>query len=332
MNNKLIVLTISLICSFYTHGVECYNYKGKGILDDITFDLSQRVSSSNNTVGTIVEQSMNFSYLVKAICPDFPGIKNSTKRSYVTNLPIVETINSYQYIKLNDYLIGAMRISDTSAGAFYPPVKYEQMGTHPHVSRQLPFDVMDHNFIFRIKVVKPFIGFVMIPKQTLFYVHVTTDNDPLVVPTYTISYSGSITVPQSCQINNNQTIDIDFGKIPSTSFSQTGAGNKPLGVNAQTREVLIKCTNIDAYAALALGIESEKSNNDILVSNNPAIGFKFSDSSGNVLRPNDPNSKIPFKNNNPSKISINVWPVSIDGSKPEPGPFRGNGYLRVDFD
>jgi minor fimbrial subunit len=52
----------------------------------------------------------------------------STMRSYVTSLPITTVIDSYKYVKLNDYLDGAMQIDDF-AGTFYPPANYIQMGS-----------------------------------------------------------------------------------------------------------------------------------------------------------------------------------------------------------
>ncbi len=52
-------------------------------------------------------------------------------RSYVTDLPITTVIDSYKYVKLNEYLDGAMQIHDDFAGTFYPPANYIQMGQHP---------------------------------------------------------------------------------------------------------------------------------------------------------------------------------------------------------
>jgi minor fimbrial subunit len=60
-------------------------------------------------------------------------------RSYVTDLPITTEIDSYKYVKLNDYLDGAMQIHDDYAGTFYPPANYIQMGSTPTCRTTKPF-------------------------------------------------------------------------------------------------------------------------------------------------------------------------------------------------
>lgn len=334
MKIKLFILPFLINCSFSAHAVECWNSQGKGVINEISFDLTNSFNSTNNVKDAYVELIKNFDYQVNAICPYHTGnTGNTTRRSYITDLQVVETTNQFQYLQLNEYLLGAMQIHDKGTGYFYPPAKYIQMGVNPDVTAQKPFPVEDSNFRFRLKVLKPFIDSVVIPKKKLFTVYVATSyGDPITIPTYTISYSGRVDVPQNCKINSSNTVDIDFGKIPANAFSQAGKGNKPIGVNSEARTLLIKCENINLYATLSLRLESERSNNDIMLSDNPAIGFKVSDASDNVLIPNNPNSIIPFTLENPSAITIKAWPVSIDGSTPQPGPFNANGYLRVDFD
>ncbi|HEM7578167.1 TPA: fimbrial protein, partial [Serratia marcescens] len=54
----------------------------------------------------------------------------------------------------------------------------------------------------------------------------------------------SMTVPQSCTINSGQVINIDFENIPSSSFKV--AGKKAEGVSSISRNLSVKCDNIDA--------------------------------------------------------------------------------------
>lgn len=58
---------------------------------------------------------------VNATCPAGTTV-NYTYRSYVTELPVQSTEGGFQYLKLNDYLLGAMSITDSYAGLFYPRV------------------------------------------------------------------------------------------------------------------------------------------------------------------------------------------------------------------
>ncbi len=231
----------------------------KGVPTDVFYDLTDTFTSANNQVGQVVTLSQKSGWVgVNAVCPS-GTTGTTTKRSYVTSFPIVSTENNFKYLKLNDYLNGAMQITDSSAGTFYPPANYIQMGTHPNVPKQKPFPVQDSNLVFRLKVTKRFINMVVIPKQTMFTVYVTTNSgDALSTPVYTISYSGTINVPQTCEINAGTVVQFDFGDIGASLFSQAGAGNRPASVPAQQKTVAIKCTNVESQAYLSMRIEAEK--------------------------------------------------------------------------
>lgn len=64
---------------------------------------------------------------------------------------------------------------------------------------------------------------VVIPRATMFRVYVTTtSSDPLTSPVYTISYSGTIQVPQSCAINAGNIVEFDFGDIGASCSARPG--------------------------------------------------------------------------------------------------------------
>lgn len=298
------------------------------------YDLSSIFNSSNNQVGQIVTMEKSQWVGVNATCP-VGTTGDTTLRSYRTTLPIQETIDGYKYLKINDYLNGAMKINDSYAGDFYPPQDYIQMGRDANVSKHKPFSVNDSHLIFRLKVTRRFINMVPIPRQTMFSVYVTTRNtDPLNTPVYNISYGGKVEVPQTCEINAGQVVEFDFGDIGAALFSQAGAGNRPQSVTPQSKTIGIKCTNIDAQAYLSLRLEAEKTSGNMMVSNNSDLGFMVSDGSGEPLTPNNLGSKINFRldDASTSRVDIRAWPVSVTGNKPAEGPFTARGYLRVDYD
>ncbi len=307
----------------------------EGMATDISYDLSKAFNSSNNSVGQVVELTEKSGWVgVQAICPAGTTV-DYTWRSYVSDLPVQSTQDSFHYLKLNDYLDGAMSITDDFAGRFFPPQNDIRMGRHPNVPKQKPFPVKDSKLVFRLKVTRPFINMVLIPRQTMFRVYVTTaQGDPQVTPVYTISYSGRVEVPQSCEINAGQVVEFDFGDIGASLFSQAGPGNPPKGVNPQTKTVAIKCTNVDAQAWLSLRLEAERASGTAMVSDNSDLGFMVSDGSGALLTPNNLSSKIGFRldSSAAASVPIRAWPVSITGNKPTEGPFTARGYLRVDYD
>ncbi|HDE3076242.1 TPA: type 1 fimbrin D-mannose specific adhesin FimH, partial [Escherichia coli] len=146
--------------------------------------------------------------------------------------------DNYKYMQLNDYLLGAMSLVDSVMDIQFPPQNYIRMGTDPNVSQNLPFGVMDSRLIFRLKVIRPFINMVEIPRQVMFTVYVTsTPYDPLVTPVYTISFGGRVEVPQNCELNAGQIVEFDFGDIGASLFSAAGPGNRPAGVMPQTKSI-----------------------------------------------------------------------------------------------
>lgn len=330
---RLLLGSALLLMAHSSWATVCHN--SNGTPTDVFYDLSNVFNSSNNQPGQVVTLPEKSGWIgVNATCPAGTSV-NYTYRSYVTELPVQSTEGGFQYLKLNDYLLGAMSITDSYAGLFYPPRNYIRMGTHPNVSKQQPFGVMDSKLVFKLKVIRSFINMVPIPRQTMFSVYVTTSTgDALSTPVYTISYSGKVEVPQNCEVNAGQIVEFDFGDIGASLFSKAGAGNRPEGINPQTKTVAIKCTNVAAQAYLTMRVEAEKATGQMMVSDNPDLGFIVADSSGNPLTPNNFSSNIPFQldDNAAARVGIRAWPVSVTGNKPTEGPFTARGYLRVDYD
>nr|WP_244634743.1 fimbrial protein [Erwinia persicina] len=330
----IMIGTIILIMGQPAGAAVCSNSEGHA--DNVNYSITQYLAASNNETGytfDIIKDADGY-VNVNGICPK--GVEsNSTYRSYVSPYPITEKTGEYQYVKLNDYLDAAISIKDDYAGTFYPPVNYVRMGSHPNVSQNEPFPLRDSNLDFNFKITKPFVGSVNYILTPAFYVYVTTTTaDPLNTVVYTISYSGKMTVPQSCELNAGQVISMDFGNIGAAAFSQAGASNKPAAVNPQTRNIGIQCKNIDAQALLSLRVEANKVSGNAIVSDNPDLGFVVADGKQNPLTPNNIDSKIPFKLDESASatVPISAWPVSVTGNKPAEGRFTSEGYLRVDFD
>jgi P pilus assembly protein, pilin FimA len=193
---------------------------------------------------------------------------------------------------------------------------------------------MDSRLIFRLKVIRPFINMVEIPRQVMFTVYVTsTPNDPLVTPVYTISFGGRVEVPQNCELNAGQIVEFDFGDIGASLFSAAGPGNRPAGVMPQTKSIAVKCTNVAAQAYLTMRLEASAVSGQAMVSDNQDLGFIVADQNDTPITPNDLNSVIPFRLDAAAaaNVTLRAWPISITGQKPTEGPFSALGYLRVDY-
>ncbi|MCP8467030.1 fimbrial protein [Pseudomonas sp. ZM23] len=300
------------------------------------FDLSNVFQASNNQVGQTIDLTLHpGSQGASALCLGaIVGVETTTYRSYRTTQSVVFNDGPWQYLQLNDYLQGAVRLTDTAAGTYYPPIDYVHMGESLAIGTTYPLFVNDADMTLRLRVTKRFTDFVPIPRMKLFDVYVTTKNtDPLTTVVYTINVSGNIRVPQTCELDVGQTVKFDFGNISAAAFAAAGPGGKPDPVSPQSHNIAIKCTNIDAQALLTLRLEAKRSNADMMVSDNPDVGFKVADSSSVPLMPNNIASFIPFQLDDAASALVRIiaWPVSVTGQRPADGPFMASGYLRVDY-
>ncbi|WP_447870070.1 fimbrial protein [Serratia fonticola] len=142
----------------------------------------------------------------------------------------------------------------------------------------------------------------------------------------------NITVPQSCELNAGQVVDINFGNISSGAFKTAGAGAQ--GVQPKARTISVKCDNVAGNAQLTMRLQADKTNGNVVVSDeNNDVGFRVTNDSGTPLLPNNLSSVIPFvlDSNARQSVTIQVYPVSVTGNKPTEGPVMSRAYLRVDF-
>lgn len=329
----LILCLVPFLPQFAAAAV-CNNVNGSPSL--INYDLTSTLTSAQNQVGKTVQITKSQQTNVQAVCPAGSAPDNRTWRSYVSPYPVVESEGSWKYLKLDqDHLEGAMQIQDSAAGNIFPPSGNNLMSADDNVNSGEPFPVRDANLLFQVKIVKPFVGSVVIPPKTLFNVYVTTAaDDPLSTAVYNIVYSGVITVPQSCEINAGQTILVDFGSLYSGSFNH--AGEKPTGVRARSVNVPVKCSGVDSTVNLSMRVVATADSHDpqAIASDNPDVGVVVETSDGRALTPNDASSVAPFVTDDAGRanIGLRAYPVSTTGNVPAEGAFTALANLRVDFD
>ncbi|WP_080971100.1 fimbrial protein [Burkholderia cepacia] len=190
---------------------------------------------------------------------------------------------------------------------------------------------------FYLYIKKPFVGTVSIPQTTVTNLSLdTTENAGRGEVAIKYTLQGTIVVPQSCTVNSGQVIDIDFGSIAASDFASGGAGGMPTGFLPHSKSISVNCTGgVQSTASLTLRLEGAPASNtypDALRTSNPDIGVQITDASNNHLKPNDPNSKMPFNlNDNQAVVTIKAYPVSLTGNPPAAGTFTTVALLRVDF-
>ncbi|MEE3660338.1 fimbrial protein [Brenneria sp. g21c3] len=184
---------------------------------------------------------------------------------------------------------------------------------------------------FRIK--RPFVGITTISSIPIFYLYANQGGagqgtgSPLAVG----YLSGTVTVPQSCELNAGQIISIDFGSVSAGAFKTVG--QKAEGVTPVSRNIGIQCKGIEAQTSLSLRVQADTVKDNMIVSDNADIGFIITDGDNNPLTPNTLSSVIPFVLDDAASANVRIgaYPVSVTGKTPQVGLATGKGYLRVDF-
>ncbi|MFW1947637.1 fimbrial protein [Acinetobacter bereziniae] len=253
---------------------------------------------------------------------------------YVNGPPI--NISGKNYTQVNDYLQASV---DYRFNATNVPVPSENVrfGTALERCNIIFRHTGNTTFSLTMRIAKPFVGFSYIDVPVAdFYTGDQIGSGKANGAKQTLHLRGRVVVPQNCIINDNVDSVVDFGNIPSYAFKKAGIGNKVEGLPKANLPLSIKCNSyITDNVPLTLRVQTDNVGgpaNDIIVSNNPDIGFKMSDQNDNVLIPNNINSKIKFTNTNPANIVVKAWPVSVTGNQPAAGPFQARGYFRIDFD
>lgn len=321
--------------AFSPEGIADICKNANGGISIVNYDLTTTLNTNQNIKGGSTELEKNQDVQVNATCP--PGEwEKRTYRSYLSPFPVVKTDGEWKYLQLDpDYIIGAMKINDATIGEFYPPIEYVHMGGHDEVDTGGVFPVNDNDLIFKLQIVRPFIGTVVIPPKLMFNVYVTTtNNDRLTNIVYQITYSGVITVPQNCVINAGQTVTVDLGSLYHGDF--TRAGQMPDNAQPKTFNVPIECNaDVNSPAQLTLRVmgTSDPRYPEALASDNPDVAVVVTSEQDNILIPNVFSSSAPFTTDEAGKanVTLKAYPISTTGNSPELGVFTALALLRVDF-
>lgn len=322
-------LYLMLIFSSSCYADSCKNASGS--VQDTHYDFTTTLSQQQDNTGATTQLIKSGTVGVRFTCPR-QWVNGPTYRSYLTNLTVNENDGNWQYLKINNHLEGALKITDSVAGDFYPPANYVKMGGDDCLVEGCPTDIKDGNLTLQLKVLLPFIGQTIIPPTTMFTVYVTTTNkDSLTTPVYTISYGGTITVPQSCTINSGETLNVQLGSIKSSDFKTMG--EMPASATVKTVQIPITCNgSVSSTASLSLRLIGARAVDvpSALATDNPDIGVQVTDSEGNNIMPNT--GLIPFNlADDRANVTMNIFPVSATGNAPAEGEFHALAYLKLTY-
>lgn len=297
--------------------------------------ISQTISASDNEVGKVFNSNnVKTSTLTVRVAP---GTMSDWAVYRGDSVPASGSgAASWTYTKLDDYISMALSITGPCGTNYFPYNKQSLAeACAPAIfETSKDLDVSAREFQSRIRIDKKIVSGTYV--KNIFLAQ-EGRCQPFGCSTKDVVYFNiylnlSLTVPQSCELNAGQVINIDFGNISSGAFKTAGAIAQ--GVQPKSRDISVKCDNIAGNAQLTLRLQADKTNGNIVVSDeNNDVGFRVTNNSGTPLIPNNLSSVIPFTldSNARQNVTIQAYPVSVTGNKPTEGPVTSRGYLRVDF-
>lgn len=296
------------------------------------FDMSATLTDAQNKAGNtaLINKTGQHYVNVTCNCTGGAGTSPGNFQTFLSNRPVIENNGLWQYVYINEYLLGAASTHDDGTNqTMYLPVEYFKVD---HFMWCDGVDIMNSSFSLNLKITKPFVGTVNISNPQAYTAYVgDTNTYPLNTPIYYIGYSGTITAPQSCTLDAGQIVTIDFGNIWSAKFNTKG--QKPNGVNPVTKQISVKCNDgVEAMADLTLRIQATPDANypDAISSDNPDVGVMITDLVDRTVAPNT--GLIPFSlENGQARVSFKAYPVSTTGKAPAEGKFTALAYIRIDF-
>ncbi len=311
-----------------------------------TFPFDQTFTDpAVNVTGKIIENAAgsNWSggptYPVTCDCPNPPTMG----ASYITAsspLPPGSTpINGMQSYILNDYLAVAAEVWVAGANPAYVAIPFSNRsnGLSNNTGQQCSSWNYGSGSQGKITLYfrRPFVGTQVIPLTKLVDVSISSISGVTSpTPAATVSMSGTVTVPQSCDINP-QAITINFGDIMSNAFKTAGA--KPDNFTKVNQRLTLACRNISDGVKIDLSFQGASDGNDssALKTSNSDIAVKIEDAMGNVISPN--NGRLPVNMNYTGQVDssgtteMNLYPINTTGNTPSVGVFNATATIRVEI-
>jgi type 1 fimbria pilin len=264
----------------------------------------------------------NASRTYKGIVPALTPYKTIGKRNYfnlnkylavAVDIYIGGSLNQYFQVPFTDVQNGA------TAGCTYPQPPESDSGSKGHLALYLK---------------QPFVGEVVIPSTPvgqLFVSKVKGSYPP--VPVSQVNMSGTVTVPQSCKINDGQVIDVDFGTLMNTDIKTKGS--VPTGFTKKVTQLAYVCTNISEGVLLSFTFNGQASPDDpdSLATNNADVGVRLESMNGSTITPNIGKLPAQFDYSTQSgSTSFQSYPVNTTGNTPATGAFSSTATITTNME
>jgi type 1 fimbria pilin len=180
---------------------------------------------------------------------------------------------------------------------------------------------------------RPFVGQVVIPNTKILDLYGTKVTGSYGgMPMSSVYMSGSVTVPQSCEINAGQVINVKFGNIMSNDIKTNGAIAN--GFTPKVVDMTLACNNISNGVVVSLSFSGEPSGGDptALKTDNNDIGVRVRDANGNIVPPVNGNLPVTFDySSQTGTSSMSLAPMNVTGNPPAIGQFNAVATINAEI-
>lgn len=187
-------------------------------------------------------------------------------------------------------------------------------------------------------IAKPFVGKLTIPSVTIARISESINAPvPSGAPTTrTLGVSGSITVPQTCQLEPGQNLSIDFGRRIMDQVALPGQA----GIGPVKRSFNIQCKNIKSGVNVDLFLEAQPQAKDkrYIATTHDNVGVAV-ESNGRLVVPTSPGAR-PVADQKLSidldyqaqraQFDMSAYPVRMV-ERPSTGAYQGNATVKFEF-
>jgi type 1 fimbria pilin len=318
---------------------------------------SKDIQAQDNAMGYSLDQEMDSGgegYHIACDCTE----KDATGTSGVLLMYMLDTPlasgHSTGYYKLNDHLDVMTSITLPQNGNVRVPTS-SALGDKTHHRDS------DNNGVCTVQntqetlttgsqgqitlyITTPFIGQLIIPPTEIAAVYASSGTSvvsapPRGNPIAHVWLSGTLTVPQSCEINKGETISVNLGYISAgkfTQITQPPAGYTPPEIAIEydcTRNGLPVIPNGDKLTMMLEG--NDVQGEYYLVArrrpsdNKPDVGIEVKNETGTSI----PfiSGVLPMNQNGIGRIVLRAYPINLLGGLLDSGDFDAIATLRVDI-
>ncbi|MCW6016423.1 fimbrial protein [Serratia marcescens] len=291
---------------------------------------------SQNTAGRIISNatgwSLGSSFKGDCDCTGVTGKPPVYYRAIVPSGSLFYDDGTNKYYQITDKLAVASAVWIEGYRTAYVSVPFDSTSNlYPDTCSDYKNSTFDTGKKGRISLyfIKPFVGREVIPATTIMNIYGSLISGSFgSTPMTSVILSGTITVPQSCKINDGQVINVDFGDIYNTALKTKGAG--PNGYSPKVVQMAYICNNISEGVKLSFTFKGQASSGDssALATNNNDVGVRIEDTNGTVVSPNSGKLPAQFDYSTQSgSTSFRTYPVNTSGNTPTAGEFSSTATI-----